>query len=138
MITTGDVVVPGTSGGVTRLGIWASVAGSLLIGAIATALAQVASLLNGSGWSLRASSYTLVAVAGGLAGSLFDSLLGATLQGIYFCDHCGKETESATHRCGRMARPLRGWGWLSNDLVNLMASLVGGLVAASLAWILWR
>jgi uncharacterized protein (TIGR00297 family) len=138
MITTGDVVVPGTSGGVTRLGIWASVAGSLLIGTIATALVQVASLLGGSGWSLRAISYTLLAVAGGLAGSLFDSLLGATVQGIYFCDHCGKETESAIHRCGRAARPLRGWGWLNNDLVNLMASLVGGLVAASLAWILWR
>ena len=138
MITTGDVVVPGTSGGVTRLGIWASVAGSLLIGTVATALVQVASLLGGNGWSLRAISYTLVAVAGGLAGSLFDSLLGATVQGIYFCDHCGKETESALHRCGRTARPLRGWGWLNNDLVNLMASLVGGLVAASLAWVLWR
>jgi uncharacterized protein (TIGR00297 family) len=138
MITTGDVVVPGTSGGVTRLGVWASVAGSLLIGTVATAMAQVASLLGGGAWSLRAISYTLLAVAGGLAGSLFDSLLGATLQGIYYCDHCGKETESTTHRCGRAARPLRGWGWLNNDVVNLMASLVGGLVAASLAWILWR
>jgi uncharacterized protein (TIGR00297 family) len=138
MITTGDVVVPGTSGGVTRLGIWASVAGSLLIGTVATALAQVASLLSSGGWSLRAISYTLVAVAGGLAGSLFDSLLGSTVQGIYYCDHCGKETESVTHRCGRMARPLRGWGWFNNDVVNLVASLLGGLVAASLAWILWR
>lgn len=138
LITTGDVVVPGTSGGVTRLGIWASVAGSLLIGTIATALTQTVSLLSGGGWSLRAISYTLLAVVGGLAGSLFDSLLGATVQGIYYCDHCGKETESSTHHCGRTARPLRGWGWLNNDLVNLMASLVGGLVAASLAWVLWR
>jgi uncharacterized membrane protein len=31
---------------------------------------------------------------------------------------------------------LRGWSWLNNDLVNFLASLVGGLVAASLAWIL--
>lgn len=138
LITTGDVVVPGTSGGVTRLGIWASVAGSLLIGTIATALTQTVSLLSGGGWSLRAISYTLLAVVGGLAGSLFDSLLGATVQGIYYCDHCGKETESSTHHCGRTARPLRGWGWLNNDLVNLSASLVGGLVAASLAWVLWR
>jgi uncharacterized protein (TIGR00297 family) len=138
LITTGDVVVPGTSGGVTRLGIWASVAGSLLIGTIATALAQIVSLVSGSGWSLRAISYTLLAVVGGLAGSLFDSLLGATVQGIYYCEYCGKETESSIHHCGRTARPLRGWGWLNNDLVNLMASLVGGLVAASLAWVLWR
>ena len=110
----------------------------MLIGTVATALVQVGSLLNGDGWSLRASSYTLLAVVGGLAGSLFDSLLGATLQGIYYCDHCAKETESPIHHCGRPAQPLRGWAWLNNDLVNFLASLVGGLAAASLAWILWR
>ena len=138
LITSGDVVVPGTSGAVTSLGIWASVAGAMLIGTVATALVQVRSLLSANGWSLRAISYTLLAVVGGLAGSLFDSLLGATLQGIYYCDHCAKETESPTHHCGRTAQPLRGWGWLNNDLVNFLASLVGGLAAASLAWILWR
>lgn len=138
LITSGDVVVPGTSGAVTSLGIWASVAGAMLIGTVATALVQVRSLLSANGWSLRAISYTLLAVVGGLAGSLFDSLLGATLQGIYYCDHCAKETESPIHHCGRPAQPLRGWGWLNNDLVNFLASLVGGLAAASLAWILWR
>jgi uncharacterized protein (TIGR00297 family) len=138
LITTGEVVTPGSSGGVTRLGIWSSVAGALLIGAVATALMQLFSLLNGNGWSLQASSYTLLAVAGGLAGSLFDSLLGATVQGIYYCERCGKETESPVHHCGQTARPLRGWAWLNNDVVNFSASMVGGLVAASLAWILWR
>ena len=138
LITTGKVMTPGTSGAVTRLGIWASVAGALLIGAVATALTQAASLLSGSSWSLRAISYALLAVVGGLAGSLFDSLLGATVQGVYYCDRCAKQTESPTHRCGQIARPLRGWGWLNNDVVNLLASLVGGLVAVSLAWILWR
>jgi uncharacterized protein (TIGR00297 family) len=138
LITTGEVVTPGSSGGVTRLGIWSSVAGALLIGAVATALMQLFSLLNGNGWSLQASSYTLLAVAGGLAGSLFDSLLGATVQGIYYCERCGKETESPVHHCGQTARPLRGWAWLNNDVVNFLASMVGGLVAASLAWILWR
>jgi len=138
LITTGDVVPPGTSGGVSTLGIWASVAGAMLIGTVATALVQAGSLLGGGGWSLRAASYSLLAVAGGLVGSLFDSLLGATLQGIYYCEKCAKETESPVHHCGRAAQPLRGWGWLNNDVVNLLASLVGGLVAASLAWILWR
>lgn len=138
LITTGEVVTPGTSGGVTRLGIWASVAGALLIGTMATALTQIASLLSGSGWSLRAISYTLLAVVGGLAGSLFDSLLGATVQGIYYCDQCAKSTESPTHRCGNPTRLLHGWGWLNNDMVNFLASFLGGLVAASLTWILWR
>lgn len=138
LITTGEVVTPGTSGGVTRLGIWSSVAGALLIGAMATALTQVFSLLDGNGWSVQASTYTLLAVAGGLAGSLLDSLLGATIQGIYYCERCAKETESPTHHCGQIARPLRGWAWLNNDVVNFLASMVGGLVAASLAWVLWR
>jgi uncharacterized protein (TIGR00297 family) len=138
LITSGDEVPPGTSGGVTSLGIWASVAGAMLIGTVATASVQIGSLLSGNGWTLRAISYSLLAVAGGLVGSLFDSLLGATVQGIYFCDHCEKETESPAHHCGRPTRPLRGWGWLNNDLVNLMASLIGGLAAVSLAWVLWR
>jgi uncharacterized protein (TIGR00297 family) len=138
LITSGEEVAPGTSGGVTSLGIWASVAGAMLIGTVSTASVQVGSLLSGNGWSLRAISYTLLAVVGGLVGSLFDSLLGATLQGIYYCDHCAKETESHLHHCGRPAQPLRGWGWLNNDVVNFLASLVGGLAAASLAWILWR
>jgi uncharacterized protein (TIGR00297 family) len=138
LITTGRQVPPGTSGGITRLGLAASLAGALLIGAVAVALVQSQSLLSGRGWSVRPVLLPLVAIAGGLIGSLFDSLLGATVQGIFFCDRCGKETESLTHRCGQATRPVRGWTWLNNDLVNFLASLVGGLVAASLAWILWR
>jgi uncharacterized protein (TIGR00297 family) len=138
LITSGDVVPPGTSGGVSTLGTWSSVAGALLIGTVATALVQVGSLLGGTSWSLRATSYTLLAVVGGLVGSLFDSLLGATVQGIYYCAQCAKETESPVHHCGTPAQPLRGWTWLNNDLVNFLASVVGGLVAASLALILWR
>ncbi len=138
LITSGDVVTPGTSGGVTILGTWASVAGALLIGTVATVVMQAGSLLGGHGWSLRAISYSLLAVVGGLVGSLFDSLLGATMQGIYYCDQCAKETESPIHHCGRQTQLRRGWKWLNNDLVNFLASLVGGLAAASLAWILWR
>jgi hypothetical protein len=36
------------------------------------------------------------------------------------------------------ARPVRGWGWVNNDIVNVLASAIGGLVAALLAWLLWR
>lgn len=138
LITTGQRVPPGTSGGVTSLGTWASVAGALLIGAMATALAQIESLVSGWGWSSEAVTYPLIAVAGGLGGSLFDSLLGATLQGVYYCDLCDKETESPVHHCGQPAQLLRGWPWLNNDVVNFVASLVGGLITATLAWLLWR
>lgn len=136
LITTGVEVPPGTSGGVTRLGLWASLAGALLIGAVATALTQVWSLVNGSGWNVRAIAFPLVAVVGGLVGCLFDSLLGATVQGIYYCDQCAKETERPIHHCGQATRLVRGFPWLNNDMVNLLASLLGGLFSALLAWLL--
>ncbi len=67
-----------------------------------------------------------------MAGSLFDSLLGATVQATYYCPQCGKETERPIHRCGRQPIYIRGWHWLDNDWVNLLASLAGALVTAGL------
>lgn len=136
LVTTGRPVPPGTSGGVTRLGMWASVAGALLIGAMATALMQVQSLFSGQGWSSEVISYPFLAIIGGLSGSLLDSLLGATVQGIYFCGQCDKETESPIHRCGQRTQLVRGQRWLNNDLVNFLASLLGALISASVAWVL--
>lgn len=142
LVTSGERVAPGTSGGVTLLGTWAAVAGALLIGAMAGFLLRVEWWLEGGSGTQPLGSnviaYPLLAVAGGLAGSFLDSLMGATVQGIYYCAGCAQETESPQHRCGSMAQRLRGWSWLNNDLVNLLSSIGGGLLAASLAWILWR
>ena len=138
LITTGQQVSPGTSGGITSLGLWASVAGALLIGTMATVLSQGWSLINGLGWMNRAVSYSLLAIMGGLAGSVFDSLLGATVQGTYYCPQCAKQTESPVHHCGQVTHPVRGWAWLNNDVVNFLSSIVGGALAVLLAWLLWR
>ncbi|RME44326.1 MAG: DUF92 domain-containing protein, partial [Chloroflexi bacterium] len=75
---------------------------------------------------------------GGLAGALFDSLLGASVQRIYWCDVCRKETERMVHTCGEPSRPLRGWSWLDNDVVNFLSSVVGSGVTAGLVWLLLR
>ncbi len=133
LITSGRVVEVGTSGGVSPLGTGVSLAGGLLIGLTVALLGPLAGLLP---WS-AAPIIALIGALSGAAGSLLDSLMGATVQQIYYCDTCHKETERRVHRCGTTTRPLRGWGWVNNDLVNLVSSLGGGLVAAGLGlWLL--
>ena len=129
LITNGRVVEVGTSGGISPLGTGVSLAGGLLIGLTAGVLSALAGQATGA-------AALLVAVVGALSGtigSLLDSLMGATVQQIYYCDTCRKETERRVHRCGTTTRPLRGWSWVNNDLVNLLSSLGGGLAAAVLA-----
>ena len=110
------------------MGIVASLGGALFIGLLG-------SLVLRQGWA-SAGALLLAATAGGLVGSLFDSVLGATIQAIYWCDTCQKETERQVHRCGTETRLFRGWRWLGNDLVNFSASVTGALVAVGIGWML--
>jgi len=104
-------------------------AGSLCVAVVALAASVLDPAL--AAFAPRAIASTLVITFAGLAASLFDSLLGATVQAIYFCDVCRKETERhPLHRCGATTRPLRGWPWLDNDGVNFLATAVGAGVAA--------
>ncbi len=124
LLTTGRPVAAGTSGGVTLWGLEAAAGGALFIGLT----------LFLAGWGLGDTlSWTLVPLAllGGLAGSTADSLLGATLQGLYRCPSCGKETERRRH-CGRPTTLVRGFSWLTNDGVNLFSTLVGAFLSGGL------
>jgi len=128
LITTGRRVEVGASGGVTWLGTVASLGGALFIGLLGA-------LVLRQGWA-AGGILLLAATVGGLAGSVCDSILGATVQGIYWCDTCQKETERRVHRCGTETRLLRGWRWLGNDAVNFIASAVGALTALGVGWLL--
>ena len=129
LITTGKRVEPGTSGGLTVAGTLAALGGAALIGLVAAAFDLAA------GRSVASVALLLViAAAAGLLGSLADSLLGATVQAIYYCDACGKETERHPfHHCGAPTRQIRGWRWMNNDWVNFLSSLFGaGLAVVAL------
>ena len=107
------VVEKGTSGGISLTGTLASLIGSALI-------AFLASLLTDN-WSI----FPVITISG-LAGSLFDSLLGGTVQAMYYCPTDKKETEKhPLHTCGTQTVHIRGWKWLDNDLVNFSCGAFG-------------
>jgi len=131
LITTGRRVPTGSSGGITLVGTAASTLGALVIGVLAYILTCVGALLSGDN-ALQLSWIIPVALFSGLLGSLFDSLLGATAQGIFYCARCQVETEKELHGCGLRTSHVRGWRRLNNDMVNFVSSLWGALVAIAL------
>ena len=78
LITTGQVVAAGTSGGVSVLGTLAALAGGATIG-FAAGLAP-----SGLPWWIALP----LGLVSGLGGSLIDSVIGATLQRQGYCPSC--------------------------------------------------
>ncbi len=132
LITTGERVPPGTSGGVSGLGTLATLAGAAAIGLAAALFATLDGVLGDLRLDGPAPQLGFVPVAalGGVGGSLCDSLLGATVQAIYYSPTRHKETEKAIDPDGTPNQRIRGWPWLTNDWVNFISSLVGAGVSA--------
>ncbi len=112
-------IATGLSGGVTRTGTAAEIAGAVWL-AVATAI------------STRTAGIIVPVALGGILGALVDSLLGATLQELRRCPACERTCETNPHLCGTPTTLVRGVRGFSNDLVNLIATLTG----ATTAWLL--
>ncbi|HEY6219643.1 MAG TPA: DUF92 domain-containing protein, partial [Gemmatimonadaceae bacterium] len=96
---------------------------SIVIAGIAGAMAWVLALPVGS---------TSIVIAG-IAGAMADSLLGATAQRRQWCASCQRVTEMRVHDCGTETTRIGGISWIENDMVNLLATIVGSLIAFTLA-----
>jgi uncharacterized protein (TIGR00297 family) len=126
LITSGKIVERGTSGGISLIGTLAAAGGAILIGIAAVLFSATPDWIFQLG----------IIILAGLLGSLFDSLLGATVQAIYWCPACGKETERhPRHICGAVTNQVRGWSWVNNDVVNFACSLMGATLSCG-AWLI--
>jgi len=120
LITNCKSVERGTSGGITFIGSLSALAGAAIIAGIASFFVPGTLI------------FVWITLAG-FFGSLVDSWVGASIQGVYYCRNCKKETEKhPIHSCGNGTILLRGKHWINNDWVNtfctLSASLVIGLL----------
>lgn len=136
LITTGRRMRAGTPGAISVVGLVAALGASWLTGFVALLSVTVETWLDKAVLERAFLWLPLAAMIGGMAGCLTDSLLGATAQGIYYCERCEKRTESRTHSCGEVAQQIRGWRWLTNEGINFVSTLVGAAGAAgAAAWL---
>lgn len=77
--------------------------------------------------------FILIAVSG-FFGMIADSAIGSYLQGKFECVMCGVHHEKLNH-CGQPSRLIKGYHWLSNDLVNfvsIFSAVIFGVIAYNL------
>lgn len=138
LITRLNQVVPvGTSGGVTPLGTAVAFCGAAFIGlsllvftfGLMFVLSMIGSerLVQSSGIPFYGLAVPALTALAGFVGALSDSVLGATLQAIYYSSQRGQETERPFEANGEPNRFVRGWRWMNNDWVNFLSSVIGGV-----------
>ncbi|KAG2501334.1 hypothetical protein HYH03_001125 [Edaphochlamys debaryana] len=130
LITTLRPVRRGTNGGVTLLGLSASIMGGMFVGLVfyLAGLASPTLWIFKSQRALAVEQWRLIplGLVAGLVGSALDSLLGATVQFTGF----DPKTQRIVGRPGPGVVHIAGKPWLDNNAVNaLSASLTAVLTA---------
>ncbi|MFN6943780.1 MAG: DUF92 domain-containing protein [Cytophagaceae bacterium] len=122
LITTFEPVEKGISGGVTMMGSLGGVAGSFFIVAITIGIML---LLGFHGNILL---LFIVSLFSGIFGFFMDSYLGAWFQGLYKDEVSLQITENASGQ----KQLIKGYSWVTNDMINLFATILGAMLAAIL------
>ncbi|WP_058485452.1 DUF92 domain-containing protein [Defluviitalea phaphyphila] len=123
-IRTFKKVSKGTSGAISFLGIIFSLLGSIII-----ALSSVITILilKLEIYSLSLYEIFFLISLGGFLGSVIDSLLGATAQGIYYNDILKIETEKPFYK-EKPNTLIRGYKIFNNDFVNFISILLSTII----------
>ncbi|KAI8927781.1 integral membrane protein DUF92-domain-containing protein [Entophlyctis helioformis] len=140
LITTLRRVPKGTNGGVSVVGTAASIAGGMAIGVVATLVSAAESYVAAGTVSLPW-DLLLVCTAAGAAGSLLDSLMGATLQRSVYNKHTKQIAQDhRTLHKGESASDLlhvSGLEVLDNHQVNFLSSLLMAAAAGAVGFAGW-
>uniref|UniRef100_A0A9J8CGW6 Transmembrane protein 19 n=1 Tax=Cyprinus carpio carpio TaxID=630221 RepID=A0A9J8CGW6_CYPCA len=131
LITTWKDVPAGTNGGVTPVGLVASVLGG---GTVGTAYYFMQLLLvKDLNFTVPQWPLILYGAIAGLFGSLLDSFLGATMQYSGYDESIGKVVSYESPSVKRISgKPI-----LDNNGVNLFSSVLIALFLPGFAWIFW-
>lgn len=123
-ILSGKELQPGTSGGVSPLGFFASALGATFIGLLFAAAYGDSGLHFRLSWGIVA----LIAAGSGFTGAVIDSLLGAAIQAQYTCVVTGRYTERP-HTDGKPNMLVRGLRWVTNDVVNFLSTVSASIIS---------
>ena len=118
-------IATGLSGGITLLGTLAEIGGALWIALVAVSVIAIG--LDALPFAPSPTRMILAIGFAGIVGAFADSVLGATLQELRSCPHCGRTCETNPHACGTPTILIRGLTGFSNDLINFSATLVGAI-----------
>lgn len=124
-----QIMETGLSGGVTSLGLWASLGGSALISLVFGIF-----LWLSTGFYLNVLLATLLCLLGGFSGSLLDSILGEFFQAKYktIKSEIIEVSDSSTDAL------IHGFRWIDNNFVNFISNLtIVGSFGCLLMWTQW-
>ncbi len=117
-------VAKGTSGAVSFFGTFSSLVGSVVI---ALFVSLMLALTYNEQLGFNYLNIFLLVSLGGFIGSTIDSILGATVQGIYYSDELKGETEKSEYN-GKPTKLIRGFKFVDNDLVNFLSIALASIV----------